>query len=691
MFERFDHYQSLDPLQTLRLLTQFAERNPEFLRLLRLIELKADATPFGTRLDLRIRRGRGRWHAQAREEFQALFAAEPGTARFVEKVRINSGAYQPVATIIPNLLRADSAPKDGAEHGYLSDQKLLLARDPGIERGRAIYEALRLHATQVRMAMVQGRDSVLYVYHVLDDAKRQSAFQGALAGELFADCSLLQLYASDIMRGDDAYLLSLSSDIQPTRELIALFVRLLLAAPALFGVQTETLPRILLAVITANELVYMGQSRFYNAWEMGRVLPFKSYQVLRAKENRDQMAALQRQIAAAAPNAGYRLQLRSASVNVEDQASVRKEYELLKRQMAILQDRLVELEALRVPRPRLLRFDAEQLPALVSVLRRYRPQDLQHLRYSFQATEDHPMGVHYLYIDPKANAYGLDPTVWHDLQAAKPIAFWLEPSWAAHYNRAPNRIALFVPQGKRLYPAMHSWQPDQMDSYLRTMMQNFSLPNKPIFIMGPGPDPSIDIHLSVLDDSALLPLNAPQVVGWINDNLTILRNLPEVQKDLQSLARVHARRELYEAAVQNTELVKHQFEARSRQLEQDYTQFVGELLQTLDEEYQRVNGDAKKAVAHIRKLDRHLAQLVNVHDETQNQVNQAEKLLDDSRKALQSLGKAAHDVEEQVRKTLREANLTRDRLDSQLRTRVDELQQRRQELENKIAELERLL
>ena len=690
MFERYDHYQSLDPLQTLRLLTAFVERNPEFARVLQAIELKPSVTPFGTRIDLRFKRKRGRWQAEAREQFHALFADNPETARFVEKVRV-TGSYLPVMAAVPNLLRAEAPPQDALEHGYLPDEKLLLARDPGVERGRAIYESLRLHATQVRLGMVQGKDTSLYCYHLLDDEKRQSSFQGAVAGELFADCTLLHTYTADVLRGDDPYRVFLPEDMQPTRDVIALFVRLLLAAPSAFGVRGTGQANITLAAITPDELIYIGHTRFHNTWEMGRVLPFDRYHVLKAKDPKRQMAALQAQIDDAAPDAGYRVHLREMHYTGQDEAqAIRQEYEQLKRQMAVLQDRLVELEALRVPRPRLLRFTQAQLPALVSVLRRYRPQDLGNLRYSFQATETQPEGVHYLYIEPQANAYGLDPLVWADLNRAEPIGFWLDPTWAAHYNRSPNRIALFVPQGQRLYPAMHSWKPAQMDQYLRAMMGRVPLPEHPLYVITAGEQPD-DLLVSVLDYTALAPLTSPQIVGWINDNLTVLRSLQDVGADLQKIAQAQTRREHYEAIRKSAQDLQQQFADAAQVVEQDYTQFVGELLQTLEAEYQRVNTDAKTFIAHVRKLDKRLGQLVDAHDTVQKRVSDVEALLDESRKAVKGLGTSVETVENQVQRAIQNATSTRNRLDEQVRAKVDDLKRRRQELENKIAELERLL
>lgn len=691
MFERYDHYQSLDPLQALHLLTAFAERSPESTRMLRDAQLKPSVTPFGTRVDLRIRRRWGQWHAQAREAFHKLFKADPGNARYREKVRLGDANYMSVMGAVPNLLRADKPPQDAAEHGYLQEEKLLLTRDPGIDRGRAIYENLRLHATQVRMGMAQGQKSALYMYHVLDDTKRQSSFQGALAGEMFADCTLLHAYSADILRGDAPYRVFLPGDFQPTHEAIALFVRLLLAAPTLFSVKEETLPNVLIAAVTPEEVIYTGGTRFYGAWEMGRVLPFHRYQVTRAEDARRQMQTLQQQIDATAPDAGYRIQMRASMTNIdEDQQAIRQEYEQVKRQMAVLQDRLVELEALRIPRPRLLRFTQAQLPALVSVLRRHRPQDLGHLRYSFQVTEAQPAGAHYLYIEPQAIAHGLDPTIWHDLERAEPIALWLDPTWAAHYHRPPNRIALFVPRGQRLYPAMHSWNSHQMDNYLRNMMQDVPLPKNPIYVVMPDDTPD-NLLLSVLDYDGFSPLTDPAVVGWINDNLTVLRNLPDTASDLQKLAKVHRRREHYEEAIRDAKSKQGQFNEVSNAVEQDFTAFVDGLLQALEAEFERVNSDAKAFISQARKLDQHLGKLVTAHDTVQSSISQAENLLDESRSAIKGLGREVRDVERQVDQALRNANNTRDRLDKQVREKVNDLQQRRQELENKIEELERLL
>jgi len=195
----------------------------------------------------------------------------------------------------------------------------------------------------------------------------------------------------------------------------------------------------------------------------------------------------------------------------------------------------------------------------------------------------------------------------------------------------------------------------------------------------------------VLDSTALAPLTSPQIVGWINDNLTVLHSLQDVGADLQKIAHAQTRREHYEAIHKSAQDLQQQFTDAAQVVEQDYTQFVAELLQTLEAEYQRVNTDAKTFIAHVRKLDKRLGQLVDAHDTVQKRVSDVEALLDESRKAVKGLGTSVETVENQVQRAIQNATSTRNRLDEQVRAKVDDLKRRRQELENKIAELERLL
>lgn len=693
-FRRYDQYSSLDPLQALRLFTDFAEKQPEYVRLLADMALQAAETPFGTRLDIAIPRRRGRWQEEARAAWQALFDADPQTARSVPNVRLNWAGSLSVAEAVPNLLRAESPPAEPLEHGYLPQEKLLVARDPGVERGRAIYEALRLHATQSRMALVQSRAGAIYVYHVLDDEARQSSFQGALAGDLFADSTLLQTYASNIRQGEEPYRVFLPASVQPTREVLDLLVRLTLAAPTAFGLSADRPPRTLLLAITdedPRQLLLLGQARFYHAWEMGRSLSFERYEAPRVQDAKRQLAGLRGRIRDAAPDAGYRVRLRAAQVpRTGNDAALQREYNEVKRAMSQLRERLAELNALRAAHPRLLRFRAEHLPLLVRVLQRYRPADLANLRYSYTATDRDPAGVHWLYVQPSATPQGLDPTLLQELDRTDPLTYWLDPTWAAHYNRPQNQIMLFVPQDMRLYPAMHGWKVTQMDQILRSFIPESDAFRRPLLIIAPADDPQ-NLAVTVLDFDGLAPLTSPDVMRFLNDHLTVLRHLKNSEQEISAIATAQRRREQYEAALDSLKSVKQQYEAKAQVVETDYARFIDGLLQTLDEEYSAIIDEARTFIEHARKLEGRLAQLVEVHDRIEGRVTETEKLLDDASAAARKLGNSAQAAEKRILQALQAADTTRQKLDGEINKTVDYLHKRRAELENKIAELERLL
>lgn len=696
MFERYDHYQSLDPLQALRWLTRFAEADPAHARALGDISLKPSATPFGLRLDARVKHRRGRWRAQTRERLRQFFDDAPASARYTENVRVNDAGYLSVAQALPNLLHADEPPTDPAEHGYLGDEKLLVLRDPGLERGREAYAALRLHATQVHMALAQSSAGTFYLYHLLDDEARLSTFQGATSGGLFADALSLQTLAADVLRGESAYRVFVPDDWRPSRDVLALFVRLLLAAPELSGTPSaDDLPRVNLAAILPDGLwLYLGATRFYEAWEMGRVTPFQRYQLAQVRADKRQLRQLRQRLDATAPEAGYRVRLRESHYDDEGETSLalaQREYQRIKRDITLLTDRLVELEALRLAHPRLLRFNRAQLGALVATLQRYRPQSLPHLRYAFHADDqEHPDGAHYLYIAPDATSQGLDPLLWQDLNAAQPIEFWLDPTWAAHYHRPPNEMLLFVPRGRRLYPPMHGWQPTQMDAHLRHWLPDIARwPDEPLLVIDGAQDDTL--HVTLLNRGAFAPIDAPEVMRWLNDNLVLLREWPDHAEFVQALSETRRRQARYAAAENAAQSAHQRFDKAVHLVQDDYATYLDGLLQALEGEYGRIIEQAQTFVSHAQGLNQRLEQLVDLREGLSKRADDAEQDLKTTHRDLERFGKGVLDVERQVTQALKDAQRLGDKLDGDLKQQVDELQRRRRELENKIRELERLL
>lgn len=691
----------LNPLTTLQLLAEFCERAGEHVFLLSEIEAYIDYNPIEPIITLRIKDPADAAHRQA--AFGALSDLyRKLNLRGIAAFLTEDTGYMTLLETLPYLLEATIGAGDTGGHGLDPREKLLVGIDLAVDDSKVLFERLRMAATHTRISIARHTDHTFHLYHVLDDHQRFSTYLGAEAGEQFAHCHELICYKVPVEHENATFSVFLPpvvpnaegepTPLRPDKVALGYFCRIILSAPALFGIQVAERRSDVLFAIVVHDIkryfLYTGGLQFLHESELGTVATFASYHFLNLTTSHNALRELRQSILAQDPNTGYRIDLRNSTYREYADA----EYKRLQRQVAAYEDRMAELESFAVARPKLLRFTRHQLPALSDVIRSYRPQDLRKLYYAFQANHELPEDwMHFLYIQPAVEIPGLNPLVWRDADEHQRIEFWLDPNWARFYNRSPNNVLVFVPKGKMLHPPMHSWDIATMDEYLRDILGVKGLPPKPVYIFDVDPGDEQRLLISILDWEKFQALDTPSCIGWLNDNLITMRAFPEVEVLISALAGDIRRKETVDAVSVQAHAAEEQFRSRAEHTAQEIMSVTHELMRLMDEEFKHIITETQEFAEDAADLNYRLDIIKQHYDVMQERTEETEGLVEDTRSATRELYHEMRDIRAKVFRAVHSAHHIQEHLREQIAAEVEKILATQRDLEIKKAELEKSL
>lgn len=615
----FLYLDELYPLEVFKLMTTAAEKYGKNYEGADLDEVKLIFPPdtvFGTLAALRVPNPHAGAARRKGEENRAKVFGELVTAyREIKGGHGEPGYKPPAGDAVPlaeGMSRLLLMPGKGQEKpaSVKEDEFLLVGKDISKEEARGIFEKLSVHATHTRVSGAETHAGARYLFYVKDDRQRRSTFQGLVSGEAFPGCQLLRAYRAG------EFSIFLPADIIPGAAELDYFSRFVLASPRLWGLgetkEEEKIESGLLAGVVRwpgrIEFLYLVGLRFYDQSvfirprvEAGVV----TFELLDLKAGEKGVDALRAELQSAAPEVGYRLELRST--RHLDQEKVERLYE----EKARIEYQIAYRESISRPRPVLLRFTQRQLPALADVIRSF-PMRVIHeggLKYGFQATQGQRAGFHYIYLDPwEAAQVSLDPLPLYEGLDPWPMRFHLDPFWAKYYFDQGGTALVFVPDGTVLFPPIHDWDRQSMDVYLREVMQQWfggqsgvlELPANPVFVFDGVAKPRAEIRISVLDRDVLEPLYTR--LGWLNDNLAVAHAVG-IENLVTNLARDISWQEIYREMMVEAERLRGDFEVEAEGASKRVAEVVYILTSSLTEEVNRVVEKTFEMSRKVKELD----------------------------------------------------------------------------------------
>lgn len=224
---------------------------------------------------------------------------------------------------------------------------------------------------------------------------------------------------------------------------------------------------------------------------------------------------------------GYRVGLQALSARRLGMADVDR----LRAEIDERQDLIDQLQALAAPQLRLLRFAADQLPALADGLRRMPGAMQRHDGLTFATA--HAAGradpVHFVLYDPARVAMGamLPEHFWRQATSDSPMAYWLDPHAARALMAAPDGPLVFVPDGSHLTPPLDSFGGALDDALALVLGRLFADPSavlgrdgaRPLYLFSASPDRDFAMEVELLDAAAFAPLHLQ--LRWLNDHLLV--------------------------------------------------------------------------------------------------------------------------------------------------------------------------
>lgn len=732
----------LDALQALRLLAAFIESDAYHELLLDDLQIFADISHVGAEVTLRfadpyandLDEPRIAAYTYLREQYERMMDTEP-------RVGPDDGdPYATPAATLPKILaNASVQPYYPEEHGFVKRETLLVAPNLKTERARDIFNTIRNHSTHVRFSVHRAQGMRYYLFHVLDDSGRVaqggrlSTFQSALQAGSFDDCDQLATFSVSVNPAEPDYRLFLPPSWKPERSALQHFCRIMLDAPQVFDVgNNPALTDLLGAVYMPNKSEQTGKVfrmvhlPFLYEWQVARIGSYATFQTLDLIADDEHIESLQKNLMTEEAQAGFRLRLIAATYTEH----IPQEYQRIRMQMNALDDRRVEIESLWQPQPLLLRFGQNQLEALMDVLRRYRPQDIAKMLYAFDETESRfTSGVHFLHIDGHIREHGMDPLLWRDINTLEPIRFWLDPSWARIYNKSNTQIQLFVPYGRMLRPMMHSWKPEDMDTYLREMIQipQEKAYDNPLYLFDQDPLNEQRLLISVLNFNNFKKLDRPQVIGWMNDNLVALRKLPrdedgfqqymqaleqlpewqalddsvqdflrgrlapqernDIKQLLTDLASAQHREARLNAASNLAATAQERYSQTAQETQEHLQQVTDDLLAQVEAEYSAVVAHTHTFIHQAQALNNRLQTLDALYRVLYGEVEQADALMTASREQVAALYAEMQQLQDQIDEALAAAESRQATLTERVTASVTEMRATRARLSEQIRSL----
>jgi hypothetical protein len=563
------------------------------------------------------------------------------------------------------------------------------------KKAELLFKNISFHATATRVSSWENRPGATggagsrYLFHLKDDHRRKSSFDSLSASGAFEMCRLLRGFEMD------GRVVFLPPDTLPGETKLKYFCRLLENAPLFFSDQeessAETSP--LLAALMewplgedrpepVLEFLYLVGMRFFKQeFFTRRKVGKAAFEFMDLKESRRALDGLGEAIKSAQPYIGYRLELRRTKHI--DSTELRR----LNEQKARIEYSLAYLQSISKPRPVLMRFTRNQLPALAAGIRGFPMQVIYDgsIKYGFQSTRSQPGGYHFILLNPaEATREKLDPLLLFQGLDVPHMRFHLDPFWARHYFEGLDLqdktsqtagALIFVPEGCALFPTIHSWERGNMDFFLRETMEHWfreqldgrSIPQRPVYIFDGQPREKAPISVSILDRDRMESLHTR--LGWINDNLAIDHAL-EHERLFKEMAENINWSELARDAAERTGETRERFKETALAAGREMAQTTSEMTRILTSEINRVAMETHRMTRKIRKIDERLRQWDEILDDMEGLLQQ---IRDKKQEASLKKAEAKNEfwrMEQEVDRELRHSEKRRQELQEKIEQEI---------------------
>lgn len=552
---------------------------------------------------------------------------------------VQDDGYQPLPSGLASLLLesgppihitgdadVDRAAKDAALQNdptaakYDPEQKLLVTPFSDFEASAKLFWRLGCFVTQRRA--IRAREYQLF--WIMEDAERRANLGALVAGGYVPepmDCYLCDPVGA--MAGG-VWLVFLPKNKIPGRQALADFGQIVALAPQLFGAPPGPGTRPIAALFAPPrgsegncQLLYLGGLEFLDESAfVTRDVELGAFELVSLESSAKEVAELGKAVYDARPRMGYQLELRRTPYLRTDETEILR-LQKLQRQ---INSKLDDLRHSRGDYPILLRFSAQQLPVLGDFIRYFGARDLEQVGYGYQHLPGNGAGLHFLYLSPGVETLAdLDPLSWWGRYGGSAMRFWPDPTWFRCYEGSCN-AEVFVPYGLTLYPALHSFNVTDMDSYLRQAFlrqaegqsKQLTLPERPIFLFDGEGEPDERLRLSVLDFDQMVPIRTQ--LEWLNHNLALLQDLG-LGSFIREMASRDRRHRLADSLARSADEADRSYGEKASKIEAAWAEQVRTMLVDLTEGLRIVADRSRELLEEGRGLDQQLEKLNAVYND----------------------------------------------------------------------------
>jgi hypothetical protein len=653
--------------------------------------------------------------------FQQITSNAPETDAYGEWESLANGLIHLISRDVSSTKHVTNIQDDAKANG-LNESEFLIIAEGDHDKIVRQYRQLTLRKdspTQVRLATTRGNNGNNYVlFWVKDDETRQSLYQGLRIQNIVTGIET-QAYDVKIPNIDHTFrfffplLTDDESTIRPTKDRLSLLSEFMLATPSLFGATgTPNLSdiQVIGAVYTPladhdeqtqPEVLFLPDVVFLSDTKLLEQQDREQFQIVAMINDNLTMQRVLQDIKENTSFNGYQIELRQAKYSfhmTEHQRQV--EFNRLKSERAQINDRLAQLAGFAKIRPILLRFPIADTASLMNCLAGYRPQELNQIGYFFyegEATEreETSYAYHYLYVPP-----AVDRQLSNTLIAAgnesknNPVAFWIEPYWAGAYqDNCTSQV--FVPYGRRLSPALHSWDVGDMDAYLRQRFQHV-LPHQseqPMYIFHELMDDLNNGQIVVhsMDQSQFQPVNHAMTIKWFNDNLIMLNYLDAMKKDIVTIANQARRKEFADLATANATDAMLEARDAGHEAQEEMSKQTDDLMQAVEDDLNANIDVANQQIKQSKDLQERLEGVQALYETTERRVTRIDHQLVEARKLINTVTDRISTLKDDVEKKLQESKSVEREQTRIVSAEIDNLKQSYSTLVRKIRELEEYL
>ena len=645
-------------------------------------EISIPPSAFGVSADL---------HVPVSPEYEPLLRRFLETAeRSAEQAPVAEGAL-PVVAGLCHLLFAAAPERQAAS--TLPDTYLLIAEGRDAAGAAEIFDELRRHATALRVATAESAAGPIWFFQIQDDPRRKSTFQSVLAGGDLDDCRLLL----GIAEGERRLYVPLERAALDA-SLFLRFQALMLRHPSLFGLAPDAVESQALAAIevrSPDASSPEGSEETWVFWPLAQLTfharvalePALSggarFEMPALRYSPERLEELQHALHRAAPQFGYRLELRPTRLREPAEIERRR----LRDRLAEIEYRLAGLDSMHAAKPWLWRFRQRQLPVLARLLRDM-PMDVLRegrLLYAFHADEFDPAGSHFLWIPAEDGGFDPEEAMLYGDDAPDAMCFWLDPYWARYYSEENEACWVFVPRHSALFPPMHDWHTADMAGYLRRVMSRWfadvadgdtQWPAEPIYLFDGQPGPETRLHVRVLDRSAFAPLHTR--LDWLNDNLIVAREVG-IEPLVRAMAEDTSRQRLVRFLAVRAKQSQRDFDRLAHTIGNRMVNRFESLFALLDEESENVLEEAYATAGELHDLKQGLSRLTKVKSDMNEMLAEAEDHLHEAEAQSVSLSRELHLLETKLKQAMR----TRRRMSDEVMDEVRALRELHDDLKER--------